>query len=227
VPEERRAEVLAKVKELEPASAGSSPTTSSELAVADLDAVVVGSGVNCSPARRCCARRWRVRVLEREDERTAELRAATCTTSSAPGIRSGSAARLAELGDELAARGSSTEHRLPDRHALPDGEAAFLLRSTRRTSPSWGRGRGAVESSSPPPTSPSACSARSCGRGTGLARLKSLRRLGRRGAVESPATCLSPAATGSPRPSPPNGRTACLRRVLHTGLGPDAAASSL
>ena len=58
------------------------------------DAVVIGSGINSLACAALLARGgWNVRVLEREDELGGCIRSpGTCTTSSALGIRSGSAA---------------------------------------------------------------------------------------------------------------------------------------
>ena len=84
--------------------------------MADHDAVVVGSGVNSLACAALLARGgWRVRVLEREDELGGAVRTAS---SPSPAILHdvfsawhplwvGGAAH-AELGDELAAAGSST-----------------------------------------------------------------------------------------------------------------------
>src|SRR3989454_3554023 len=107
-------------------------------AVADFDAIVVGSGINSLACAALLARGgFHVCVLEREDELGGAIRTAELTE---PGFHHdvfsawhplwvGGAAH-AELADELAARGLeylNTEH--PTATLFPDGEAAFLLRT--------------------------------------------------------------------------------------------------
>src|SRR5262252_5962392 len=107
--------------------------------MADYDAIVVGSGINSLACGALLARGgWRVCVLERNEWFGGAVRTEELTE---PGFLHdvlsawhplwvGGAAH-AELGDELAARGLeylNTE--LPTATAFPDGEAAFLLRST-------------------------------------------------------------------------------------------------
>jgi phytoene dehydrogenase-like protein len=105
----------------------------------DADVVLVGSGINSLACGALLARAgWNVTVLERNDWLGGCIRTAEITE---PGFRHdvfsawhplwvGGAAH-ALLADDLAARGLeylNTE--LPTATAFPDGEAAFLLRST-------------------------------------------------------------------------------------------------
>ena len=124
--------------------------------MADLDAVVVGSGVNSLACAALLARGgWRVRVLERKDELGGAIRTAEITE---PGylhdvfsawhpLWVGGAAH-AELGGELGARGLEYLNTdFPTATLFPDGEAAFLLRSTEANVAELGEEwRGAVES---------------------------------------------------------------------------------
>ncbi|HEY1369044.1 MAG TPA: NAD(P)/FAD-dependent oxidoreductase [Gaiellaceae bacterium] len=106
--------------------------------MADFDAVIVGSGVNSLACGALLARAgWSVCVLERNDWLGGAIRTAEITE---PGFAHdvfsawhplwvGGAAH-AQLGDELAQRGLeylNTE--LPTATAFPDGEAAFMLRT--------------------------------------------------------------------------------------------------
>ena len=106
---------------------------------ADLDAVVVGSGINSLACAALLARGgWSVRVLEREQHLGGAIQTAELTE---PGylhdvfsawhpLWVGGPAH-AELAEELAARGLeylNTEY--PTATLSPDGEAAFLLRPT-------------------------------------------------------------------------------------------------
>src|SRR6266702_3653833 len=105
----------------------------------DLDAVIVGSGINSLAAAALLARAGRrVCVLEAKDELGGAIKTAELTD---PGFRHdvfcawhplwvGGAAH-AELGAELAQRGLeylNTDH--PTATLFPDGEAAFLTTST-------------------------------------------------------------------------------------------------
>ena len=146
----------------------------------------------------------------------------------------------AELGDELAARGLeylNTE--LSDGDALPGRRGARSCSDTptrtRRSStamlPATATPGGACSTgSSRTPTSRSACSAPSSGRRTGSrSRLKALppARAARPRRVRA-ATCSSRAATGSTTTFASERAHGLLAPwVLHTGLGPDAAASGL
>jgi phytoene dehydrogenase-like protein len=108
-------------------------------AVAEHDAVIVGSGVNSLACGALLARAgWRVCVLERNDWLGGAIKTAEITE---PGFHHdvfsawhplwvGGAAH-ALLGDDLAARGLEYLNTdFPTATAYPDGEAAFLLRST-------------------------------------------------------------------------------------------------
>jgi phytoene dehydrogenase-like protein len=205
--------------------------------VADLDAVVVGSGINSLACAALLARGgWRVRVLEREDELGGAIRTAEITE---PGyvhdvfsawhpLWVGGAAH-AELGDELGARGLeylNTDY--PTATLFPDGEAAFLLRSTEANVAELGEEwRGAVESFFP--TADLAFGVLGTelwsrdGLGLGV---KSLRRLGRQGAVEFTGNMLVSSRDWLTQTFVSERVHGLLAPwVLHTGLGPDAAAS--
>ena len=201
------------------------------------DAVVVGSGINSLACAALLARGgWGVRVLEREDELGGCIRTAELTE---PGylhdvfsawhpLWVGGAAH-AELGDELAARGLeylNTDH--PTATLFPDGEAAFLLRSTDdnvgELGPEWA---GAVETFVPNADLAFGVLGTELWSRDGLKLgLKAYRRLGRSGAVEFTGNVLASSRDwltqtfGSERA---HGLLAPW--VLHTGLGPDAAGS--
>jgi phytoene dehydrogenase-like protein len=205
--------------------------------VAELDAVVVGSGINSLACAALLARGgWKVQVLEREDELGGAIRTAEITE---PGylhdvfsawhpLWVGGAAH-AELGDELAARGLeylNTDY--PTATLFPDGEAAFLLRSTEANVAELGEEwRGAVESFFP--TADLAFGVLGTELwsrdGVGLG-LKSLRRLGRQGAVEFTGNVLVSSRDWLTQTFASERAHGLLAPwVLHTGLGPDAAAS--
>jgi phytoene dehydrogenase-like protein len=208
------------------------------------DAVVVGSGINSLACAALLARGgWDVCVLEREEVLGGAVRTAEITE---PGylhdvfsawhpLWVGGAAH-AELGDDLAARGLEYLNTdLPTGTLFPDGESAFLLRSGEanateldRHAPGDGEAWGRMLES----FFPNADLAfgvlgtelwSSAGAGLGL---KAYRRLGRRGFAQFvgeltissrdwlTTTFQSERAHGLLAPW-----------VLHTGLGPDAAAS--
>jgi phytoene dehydrogenase-like protein len=205
--------------------------------VAELDALVVGSGINSLTCAALLARGgWKVRVLEREDELGGAIRTAEITE---PGylhdvfsawhpLWVGGAAH-AELGDELSSRGLeylNTDY--PTATLFPDGQAAFLLRSTEANVAELGEEwRGAVESFFP--TADLAFGVLGTelwsrdGLGLGL---KSLRRLGRQGAVEFTGNVLVSSRDWLTQTFASERAHGLLAPwVLHTGLGPDAAAS--
>ena len=205
--------------------------------MADLDAVVVGSGVNSLACAALLARGgWHVRVLEREDELGGAIRTAEITE---PGylhdvfsawhpLWVGGAAH-AELGGELGARGLEYLNTdFPTATVFPDGEATFLLRSTDANAAELGEEwRGAVESFFP--TADLAFGVLGTelwsrdGLGLGL---KSLRRLGRQGAVEFTGNVLVSSRDWLTQTFASERAHGLLAPwVLHTGLGPDAAAS--
>jgi len=205
--------------------------------VAELDAVVVGSGINSLACAALLARGgWRVRVLEREDELGGAIRTAEITE---PGyvhdvfsawhpLWVGGAGH-AELGDELAARGLEYLNTdFPTATLFPDGEGAVLLRSTEANVAELGEEwRDAVESFFP--TADLAFGVLGTelwsrdGLGLGV---KSLRRLGRQGAVEFTGNVLVSSRDWLTQTFASERAHGLLAPwVLHTGLGPDAAAS--
>ena len=204
---------------------------------ADLDAVIVGSGINSLACAALLARGgWRVRVLEREEHLGGAIRTAELTE---PGylhdvfsawhpLWVGGAAH-AELGDELAARGLeylNTEY--PSATLFPDGEATFLLRSTEANVAELGEDwRGAVEAFLPNADLAFGVLGTELWSKDGLGLgLRAYRRLGRRGALEFTGNVLASSRdwlTQTFASARTHGVLAPW--VLHTGLGPDAAAS--
>jgi phytoene dehydrogenase-like protein len=201
------------------------------------DAVVIGSGINSLACAALLARGgWNVRVLEREDELGGCIRTAALTE---PGylhdvfsawhpLWVGGAAH-AELGDELAARGLdylNTDH--PTATLFPDGEAAFLLRSTEANvaelGPEWA---GAVESFLPNADLAFGVLGIELWSRDGLKLgLKAYRRLGRKGAVEFTGNVLASSRDWLTQTFASGRAHGVLAPwVLHTGLGPDAAGS--
>jgi phytoene dehydrogenase-like protein len=208
------------------------------------DAVVVGSGINSLACAALLARGgWSVCVLEREDELGGAIRTAEITE---PGylhdvfsawhpLWVGGAAH-AELGDELAARGLeylNTE--LPTATLYPGGESAFLLRNAEANAEeldrhaagdgdAWGR---TLESFFPNADLAFGVLGTElwsrAGAGLGL---KAYRRLGRRGLAELVGELTISSRdwlTSTFESERAHGLLAPW--VLHTGLGPDAAAS--
>jgi phytoene dehydrogenase-like protein len=201
------------------------------------DAVVVGSGINSLACAALLARgEWSVRVLEREDELGGAIRTAELTE---PGylhdvfsawhpLWVGGAAH-AELGEELAARGLeylNTDH--PTGTLFPDGEAAFLLRSTEANvaelGPEWA---GAVESFVLNADLAFGVLGTELWSRDGLKLgLKAYRRLGRTGAVEFAGNVLASSRDWLTQTFASERAHGVLGPwVLHTGLGPDAAGS--
>jgi phytoene dehydrogenase-like protein len=206
--------------------------------VADHEAVVVGSGINSLACAALLARGgWNVRVLEREDELGGAIRTAELTE---PGylhdvfsawhpLWVGGAAH-AELGDDLAARGLeylNTDH--PTATLTPDGEATFLLRSTEANvaelGPEWA---GAVESFFPNADLAFGVLGTELWSRDGLRlALRAYRRLGRKGAVEFTGNVLASSRDWLRQTFASERAHGVLAPwVLHTGLGPDAAASA-
>jgi phytoene dehydrogenase-like protein len=212
--------------------------------MADADAIVVGSGVNGLACGALLAKAgWRVVVLERNDWLGGAIRTAEITE---PGFHHdvfsawhplwvGGAAH-AQLADDLARHGLeylNTE--LPTGTVFPDGESAFLLRTAEANAAELDRhapGDGAAWQALLGDFFPNADLAFGVlgtelwsRHGAGLA-LKAYRRLGRRGALDFAGRLLVSArdwletAFASERA---HGLLAPW--VLHTGLGPDAAAS--
>ena len=212
--------------------------------MADYDAVIVGSGVNSLACAALLARAgWHVCVLERENELGGAIRTAELT---APGFRHdvfsgwhplwvGGRAH-AELGDELAARGLeylNTE--LPTATAYPDGAHA-LLATDRDTNAEelerYAAGDGDAWREAMDEMGEKADLAFGVlgtelwsGAGAGLA-LSAVRRLGRRGLASFGAEVVQSSRDWLEttfRSERVHGLLAPW--VLHTGLGPDAAAS--
>ncbi|HEY7017251.1 MAG TPA: NAD(P)/FAD-dependent oxidoreductase [Gaiellaceae bacterium] len=205
--------------------------------MAERDAVVVGSGVNSLACAALLVRGgWSVQVLEREDELGGCVRTEELTE---PGylhdvfsawhpLWVGGAAH-AELGDELAARGLeylNTDY--PTATLYPDGEAAFLLRSTDQNVAELGEEwRGAVESFFPNADLAFGVLGTELWSRDGFSlALRTLRRLGRQGAVEFTGNVLASSRDWLSQTFPSERAHGLLAPwVLHTGLGPDAAAS--
>ncbi|MEX0673310.1 MAG: NAD(P)/FAD-dependent oxidoreductase, partial [Gaiellaceae bacterium] len=201
------------------------------------DAVVIGSGINSLACGALLARGgWGVCVLEREDMLGGAIRSEELTE---PGFLHdtfsawhplwvGGAAH-AELGDELAARGLEYLNTdLPTATAFPDGEAAFLLRSTEENVAELGEEwRGVVDSFLPnADLAFGTLGTELWSRGGLMLALKALRRLGPRGLVEYVGGMLVTSRDWLTETFPSERARGVLAPwVLHTGLGPDAAAS--
>jgi len=212
--------------------------------LAEYDAIVVGSGVNGLACGALLSQAgWRVLVLERNDWFGGAIKTAELTQ---PGFKHdvfsawhplwvGGAAH-AQLGEALAAHGLeylNTE--LPTATLFPDGESAFLLRTAEANAAELDRhqaGDGDAWKGLLDEFLPNADLAFGVlgtelwsRHGTALG-AKALRRLGRTGAAEFTGRLLISArdwletAFASERA---HGLLAPW--VLHTGLGPDAAAS--
>jgi phytoene dehydrogenase-like protein len=208
------------------------------------DAVIVGSGINSLACAALLARTgWGVRVLERNDYLGGAIKTAEITK---PGYRHdvfsawhplwvGGAAH-AELGEELAARGLeylNTE--LPTATLFSDGESAFLLRSAEANAEELDRhapGDGAAWTRMLEDFLPNIdlafgvlgtelWSKQGLSLGT-----KAYRRLGRRGLAEF-VGAMTISARDWLQETFASERAHGLHApwVLHTGLGPDAAAS--
>jgi phytoene dehydrogenase-like protein len=208
------------------------------------EAVVIGSGVNSLACAAFLARAgWGVAVLEREDVLGGAIRTSELTE---PGylhdvfsawhpLWVGGAAH-AELGDELARHGLEYLNTdLPTATAYPDGEAAFLLRTAEANASELDRhahGDGAAWTTMLETFFPNADLAfgvlgtelwSKAGLGLGA---RAYRRLGRRGAAEFIGERLVSSRdwlTSTFQSARAHGLLAPW--VLHTGLGPDAAAS--
>jgi phytoene dehydrogenase-like protein len=212
--------------------------------VADHDAIIVGSGINSLACGAFLARAgWNVAVLERERELGGAVRTAELTE---PGFQHdvfsawhplwvGGPAH-AELGAELGQRGLqylNTEH--PTGTLFPDGQSAFLTTSTEGNvaelerhsagdGDAWRRTIAGVGSQAELVFGVLGTELWSPA-GLNLA-LKAFRRLGRRGLAEFGAEVVQSSRdwlTSTFRSERAHGLLAPW--VLHTGLGPDAAAS--
>lgn len=212
--------------------------------MADFDVVVVGSGVNSLACGALLARGgMRVCVLERNDWLGGAIKTAEITE---PGFLHdvysawhplwvGGAAH-ALLGDDLARHGLeylNTEH--PTATLYPDGEAAFLLRSAEanaaelaRHAPGDGDAwRALLDRFFPNVDISFGLLGTELWSGAGLSLgTKALRRLGRRGFAEFAGDMLISSRDWLTETFA-SGRAHGLLApwVLHTGLGPDAAAS--
>jgi phytoene dehydrogenase-like protein len=205
--------------------------------VAAHDAVIVGSGINSLACAALLARTgWNVAVLERETELGGCVRTGELTE---PGylhdvfsawhpLWVGGPAH-AQLSEELAARGLeylNTE--LPTATAFPDGSSTFLHRTAEANAAEHGEGWARMLES----FFPNADLAfgllgtelySKAGLGLGA---KAYRRLGRRGAVEFAGRLLVSCRDWLSETFECDRTHGLLAPwVLHTGLGPDAAAS--
>jgi phytoene dehydrogenase-like protein len=205
--------------------------------MADYDAVLVGSGVNALACGALLARGgWRVCVLERNDWLGGAIRTAEITE---PGYHHdvfsawhplwvGGAAH-AQLGDDLAARGLeylNTE--LPTATAFPDGSASFLLRTAEMNAgelgPEW---PDVLERFFPNADLAFGVLGTELWGASGLAlATKAFRRLGRTGSAAFAGELLQTSRDWLETTFASERAHGLLAPwVLHTGLGPDAAAS--
>jgi len=212
--------------------------------VAEHDAIIVGSGVNSLACGAFLARAgWRVAVLERESELGGAVRTAELTE---PGFHHdvfsawhplwvGGPAH-AELGDALAERGLeylNTVH--PTGTLFPDGESAFLTTGTDGNAAELDRHASGDGDAWRETIAAVAAQAElvfgvlgtelwsRAGLNLGV---KAYRRLGRRGLAEFSGELVQSSRdwlTTTFRSERAHGLLAPW--VLHTGLGPDAAAS--
>ena len=201
------------------------------------DAVIVGSGINSLACGALLARAgWGVCILEREAVpggavRTEELTEPGFlhdTFSAWHPLWVGGAAH-AELGDELATHGLEYLNTdVPTATAFPDGGAAFLLRSVDGNAAELGEEwRGVVESFLPNSDLAFGLLGTELWSRDGLAlALKAYRRLGKRGVAELAGDLLVSSRDWLTRTFASERAHGVLAPwVLHTGLGPDAAAS--
>jgi phytoene dehydrogenase-like protein len=205
--------------------------------VADHDAVIVGSGINSLACGALLARGgWRVCVLERNDWLGGAIQTAELTE---PGFHHdvfsawhplwvGGAAH-GQLAEELAVRGLeylNTE--LPTATAYPDGEAAFLLRTAEGNAgelgPEWA---GVLERFFPNADLAFGVLGTELWSSSGLALgAKAMRRLGRNGFAAFTGELLQTSRGWLEQTFASERAHGLLAPwVLHTGLGPDAAAS--
>jgi phytoene dehydrogenase-like protein len=205
--------------------------------MAEYDAVIVGSGVNSLACGALLARGgWRVCVLERNDWLGGAIHTAELTE---PGYQHdvfsawhplwvGGAAH-AQLGDDLAARGLEYLNTdLPTATAFPDGSAAFLLRTADENvgelGPEW---PGVLERFFPNADLAFGLLGTELWSGAGLSLgVKAFRRLGRAGLAAFTGELLQTSRDWLQQTfASEHARGLLAPWVLHTGLGPDAAAS--
>jgi phytoene dehydrogenase-like protein len=205
--------------------------------VADFDAIVVGSGINSLACAALLARAgWRVCVLERNDWLGGAIKTEELTE---PGFLHdvfsawhplwvGGAAH-AQLGDELATRGLeylNTE--LPTAAVIPDGRAAFVVRTAEGNAaeigPEW---LGVLERFLPNADLAFGVLGTELWSPAGLALAgKALRRLGRGGSLAFLGEVLQTSRDWLETTFASELAHALLAPwVLHTGLGPDQATS--
>jgi phytoene dehydrogenase-like protein len=205
--------------------------------MAEYDAVIVGSGVNSLACGALLARAgWRVCVLERNDWLGGAIHTAELTE---PGFHHDvfsawhplwvGGAGHAQLGEDLAARGLEYLNTdLPTATAYPDGEAAFLLRSAegnaRELGPEW---PGVLEKFFPNADLAFGVLGTELWSASGLALgSKAFRRFGRAGLAAFTAELLQTSRDWLETTFVSERAHGLLAPwVLHTGLGPDAAAS--
>src|SRR6476661_689684 len=205
--------------------------------MADYDAVLVGSGVNSLACGALLARAgWRVCVLERNDWFGGAIKTEELTE---PGFLHdvfsawhplwvGGAAH-AELGDELAARGLEYLNTdLPTATAFPDGGASFLLRTAEGNEQELGlEWPGVLERFFPNADLAFGVLGTELWSGAGLALgAKAMRRFGRGGLAAFTGDLLQTSRDWLESTFASERAHGLLAPwVLHTGLGPDAAAS--
>jgi phytoene dehydrogenase-like protein len=205
--------------------------------VAEYDAVVVGSGINGLACGALLAKSgWSVCVLERNDWFGGAIKTAEIT---APGYRHDVFSAWhplwvggpvhPQLADDLARHGLeylNTE--LPTATCFPDGESAFLLRTAEGNAAELGEEwHGVLESFFPNADLAFGVLGTELWSRHGAALVARLyRRLGRRGAVEFSGNLLISARDWLETTFASERAHGLLAPwVLHTGLGPDAAAS--
>jgi phytoene dehydrogenase-like protein len=205
--------------------------------MAEYDAVIIGSGVNSLACAALLARAgWQVCVLERNDYFGGAIRTAELTE---PGFHHdvlsawhplwvGGPAH-AQLGDELAQRGLEYLNTdLPTATAFPDGAAAFLLRdadgNARELGPEWS---GVLERFFPNADLAFGVLGTELWSASGLGLgARAVRRLGRGGAAAFAGELLQSSRDWLTETFASERAHGVLAPwVLHTGLGPDAAAS--
>ncbi len=205
--------------------------------MAEYDAVIVGSGVNSLACGALLAREgWRVCVLERNDWLGGAIHTAEITE---PGFHHdvfsawhplwvGGAAH-ALLGEDLAARGLEYLNTdLPTATAFPDGAAAFLLRDAPGNASELGaEWPGVLERFFPNADLAFGVLGTELWSGAGLAfGSRALRRLGRGGLAAFTGDLLQTSRDWLESTFASERAHGLLAPwVLHTGLGPDAAAS--